>query len=146
MKRRGVPDPKWKSGPTYPEPTSDTHFISEESQGYVWDGFGQDEAEQVEGEPVVVVHERYSCSRDNCDEAETRRLLFTTWTLTDSEMSHIESHVDVPLSEFVYEFGERVDEETIEVEVSGRTIGISVEETITHEAVGKCYGDPHRGI
>lgn len=139
---RGLSDPAWKSGPTYPEPTASEHAIHPEDFGHGgdWDGFGKSEAERVEGVPLVAIQEAATCSRDGCDAMHTRRLLFTTHTLTDDEEARLRSHAfdstDDCLAEHVWSEGERVDIETIEVD----GIGVSVEETVEDEPLGECYG------
>lgn len=67
MGRNRLPDPSWKSGPTYPEPTSSEHAIDPEPAGWDHDGVGRKEAERVDGEALCAVREAYSCSRDGCD-------------------------------------------------------------------------------
>lgn len=67
MGRNRLPDPSWKSGPSYPEPTSSEHAISPEPAGWDHDGVGRKEAERVDGEALCAVREAYSCSRDGCD-------------------------------------------------------------------------------
>ena len=140
---RGLSDPAWKSGPTYPEPTASDHAIHPEDFGHSggdWDGFGVNEAEMVEGVPLVAVQEVATCSRDGCDATHKRRLLFTTHTLTDEEEATLRANAydtsDESLAEYVHEEGERVDIETIEID----GIGVSVEETVENEAEGPCYG------
>jgi len=67
MGRNRLSDPAWKSGPTYPEPTSSEHAIGPEPAGWDHDGVGRKEAERVDGEALCAVREAYSCSRDGCD-------------------------------------------------------------------------------
>jgi hypothetical protein len=139
---RRLSDPAWKSGPTEPEPSASEHAIHPEDfgSGFDFDGFGVDEAEQVEGEPLVTIQEVATCSRDGCDAAHRRRLLFTTHTLTDAEEDAL--HRDAGLSdgavlaEYVHEHAERVDVETIEVDGTH----ITAEQTIEDEPHGACYG------
>lgn len=137
---RGLSDPSWKSGPTYPEPTSDEHALDCEPSGSDWDGFGKSEAEDVEGEPLVALQEYYSCHRDHCDEGMTRRLLFTTYYLTDEAEEALREAAPHDLGEYVWDKGERVDVDTIEVPVEGGVIGVTVEKTIEDDALGPCYG------
>lgn len=66
MRRNKVPDPSWKSGPTYPEPTASEHRLNEESDIEI-DGVGINEAEQIGGEPLCAVREYLSCTREGCD-------------------------------------------------------------------------------
>jgi hypothetical protein len=159
--RGQLSDPAWKSGPKEQKPTSSEHAIHPEDFGHSradWDGFGKAEAESVEGVPLVALQEMATCSRDGCDAAHKRRLLFTTHTLTeeeeralrdsafdvvrpedapqsaDSETRHEVS--DSALAEYVHEEGERVDAETIEVD----GIGISAERIADDEPMGACYG------
>jgi hypothetical protein len=141
--RGRLPDPSWKSGPKEPKPTSSEHAIHPEDFGGApadWDGFGVNEAEQVEGVPLIVLMESATCSRDGCDASHSRRLLFTTHTLTDEGEAALRRHAslstDEGIAEHVWEEGERVDVETIEVD----GIGISVEQTIEDEPHGSCYG------
>jgi hypothetical protein len=147
---RRLSDPAWKSGPTHPEPTSSDHAIAPEDfgcGGFDFDGFGVDEAEQVEGEPLVVIMEQAVCSRDGCDAAHERRLLFTTQPLSDFEKFALGSlsAPDTP-AVYVHEHAERVGPETIEVHVENDNYGaemdvqITAERTIEDEATGSCYG------
>lgn len=144
--RGRLSDPSWKSGPKEPEPSASEHAIHPEDFGAGdWDGFGKSEAEQVEGVPLVTVQEVATCSRDGCDAAHKRRLLFTTHTLTEEEERALRDSAfevsDSALAEYVWEHGERVDIETIEVPVEGGdAIGVSVETTVEDEANGACYG------
>jgi hypothetical protein len=140
MGRGRLSDPSWKSGPSNPEPTSSEHAIHPEDFGQSsadWDGFGVDEAEQVEGEPLVALQEVATCTRDGCDATHKRRLLFTTHTLTDEEEARLHRHSEPHgLNVYVHDHGERVDIETIEVD----GISITVEEIIENEPQRACYG------
>ena len=136
---RRLSDPAWKSGPTHPEPTSSEHGIHPEDFGRNsdWDGFGVDEAEQVEGEPLVAIQEVATCSRDGCDATHKRRLLFTTQPLSDDEKHALDlvSAPDEP-GAYVHEHAERIDMETIEIDETS----ISAEKIIENEPSGPCYG------
>lgn len=68
MRRRGrLPDPSWKSGPTYPEPTDSEHAIDPQPIGHDLDGVGVGEAERIDGAPLLAVREAYVCLREGCD-------------------------------------------------------------------------------
>lgn len=133
-------EPNWKSGPKEQKPTSDEHAIHPEDFGHAradWDGFGKEEAESVEGVPLVALQEMATCSRDGCDAAHKRRLLFTTQPLSDAEKHALDivSGPDEP-GVYVHEHGERVGPETIEVDDTQ----ITAERIIEDEPHGACYG------
>jgi hypothetical protein len=67
MRRNGVPDPSWKSGPPEPRHRHSEHAIDPEPAGHDIDGVGIDEAERIDGEPLCAVREAYGCHRDGCD-------------------------------------------------------------------------------
>jgi len=100
MGRNRLSDPAWKSGPTYPEPTSSEHAIGPEPAGWDHDGVGRKEAERVDGEALCAVREAYSCSRDGCD--------------TDARKDHVYALSDV--SERVQQAASRAIEYTDEPE------------------------------
>jgi hypothetical protein len=138
MRQRGrLPDPSWKSGPKEQKPTSSKHAIDHQPSGEDFDGLGTDEAEMVEGEPLLAIQERTVCHRDGCDAAMKRRLLFTTDPLSDAEIEALEivSGLSEP-SEYVFNNAERIDCETIRVD--GTTI--TAETSVIEEPVGPCHG------
>lgn len=130
--------PTRRTAPTEQTPTDSEHDIHESD--FVdadWDGFGIDEAESVDGEPLVALHESAECARDGCDAAHTRRILFTTEALSDDEKRALDavSGPDDP-RDYVWEHGERVGPRTIEVDGTK----ITAERTIENEPLGPCYG------
>lgn len=135
--RRTLKDPAWKSGPTHPEPTSSEHAIDPQPTDHDVDGFGVDEAEMVEGEPLIALQESHGCGREGCDATHTHRILFTTDTLNEAEMARLDwLRGTDELSSYVYDNHERVDQETIDVD----GIQITAETIETDEATGPCYG------
>lgn len=143
MRRRSIPDPAWKSGPTEPKPTSSSHAIAPEDFAHApfdFDGFGRDEAEAVDGEPLIVIRERVECRREGCDAAHSRSMLFTTHTLGDDDETRLRRDsslsADAALAEHVWEHAERVDVDTIDV----NGVTITPERIIEDEASGPCYG------
>lgn len=140
MRRGRLSDPAWKSGPREPSPTDSEHAIFPEDFEHNptdWDGFGVDEAEMVEGEPLVALQEVAVCTRDGCDATHKRRLLFTTEPLSDAEERALDivSGVDEK-GVYVVENGERIDMETIRVDDTT----ITAEMVIENEPSGPCYG------
>lgn len=146
---RRLSDPAWKSGPKERPPSSSEHALHPSSSGHDFDGFGQDESEMVDGEPLIAIQECRQCARDGCDAREKRRLLFTTEPLSDAEKQALDiARGHDSRSAHVHKNAERVDYETIEV--GGTTI--TAEEIVTDEAKGSCYGrvepdpEPRRGL
>lgn len=139
MGRHRLSDPAWKSGPREPRPTDSEHAIFPEdfAHEFDFDGFGADEVEQVDGEPLITIQEVAVCARDGCDAAHRRRLLFTTEPISDAEKHALElaSGVDEPAA-YVHEHAERIDLETIDV----NDISITAEKIIEDEPSGPCYG------
>jgi hypothetical protein len=135
-------DPSWKSGPVESTPNSSDHAIDPHDFGetYDLDGFGVDEAEIVEGTPLVTIQEASFCSRDGCDAAHWRRFLFTTEGLDDDKENRLRQSVgcedDESLAEYVFDNAERVNIDAIEVD----GITIAAERTVEDEATGGCYG------
>lgn len=159
---RRLSDPSWKSGPPEPKHTHHEHDIDQIPDGQEGDldGFGVEEAEKVEGKPLVAIQERHTCRREGCDASLTRRLLFTTHTLTEREERALDRH-SAPNEPgvFVHENAERVDVESIHVDLSGESldsvensggaessdvvdITISAERIIEDEPHGQCHGVP----
>jgi hypothetical protein len=139
---RRVSDPAWKSGPTYQEPTDSEHDIRPEdfgSGGFDFDGFGVDEAEQVEGDPLIVIQESATCSRDGCDATHTRRLLFTTQPLSDAEEHALDIVSGGEPSAYVWDQAERVGPESIQVDET-RITAETVVTSGNYESKGSCYG------
>lgn len=66
--RRGVPDPKWKSGPPEPKHHHSEHAIRPVGKdAYDIDGVSKREAEQVDGVALVAVREAFYCQREGCE-------------------------------------------------------------------------------
>jgi len=154
-----ISDPAWKSGPPEPTHSHSEHAIYEDDEApYDIDGFGVDEVEMVEGEPLVTIQERRTCHRDGCDASHVRRLLFTTEGLTDAQQRRLERHSGADdLAAYAHERAERIDVETIRVKLSGESpdsvenssddesvdgIPISAERIVEEEPVGQCNGRP----
>jgi len=112
--------------------------MSVEPDGSDWDGFGVDEAERVNGEPLTAIQEVQVCHREGCDATRTRRLLFTTEYLTDEELAALREVAEYDIGEYVWDNGERVDAETIEVD----SVGITGEDTVVDEPPNVCHGRP----
>lgn len=142
LSRRGrqrISDPTWKSGPTHKEPNSSEHAIHSEdfgSGGFDFDGFGVDEAESVEGEPLVTIMEMAVCSRDGCEAVHTRRLLFTTQPLSEDEKYALDAVSGGEVGAYAFDHAERVGPESIEI---GGT-QITAERIIENEPEGQCCG------
>lgn len=134
-----VSDPSWKSGPKERKPTATDHAITEEdfAHAFDFDGFGVNEAEMVDGEPLVAIRESVECHRDGCDAVHRRSLLFTTKPLSDDEKHalRIVSGVDTPAA-YVAHNAERADVETIEVDGTA----ITAEKIVENEPSGSCFG------
>jgi hypothetical protein len=148
---RGLSDPSWKSGPTYPEPTSSEHAIDPEPAGYDHDGVGRDEAERVDGAALCAVREAYSCSRDGCDVSPRRIHVYALSDVSDRLMKiarHAIDYTDDPEEgDFVEFFAVRAqvvdyDEGPIlGFEVGDDTIGyVYPHFTDEHDFGGPCYG------
>lgn len=159
--RHGVPDPGWKSGPSYDEPTSDEHeFEHGQSKNVDWDGFGVDEVEEVDGEPLVVIHTHSSCMRAGCDATMTQRHLFTTKPLHQDKVELLQSASGRDeIGVYVSEHAELVGPNTIEIPIepgidnvdpmishrlTDTTFKISAEKTLTNPPNGACYGSTRR--
>lgn len=140
MGRGTIPDPSWKSGPTYPEPTASEHAIDPQPDGADFDGFGVDEAERVEGEPLVAIQEVHYCARDGCDEGLIRRRLFTTYYLTHEEEEALRDTAGCELAEYVWEHAERTDVETVKIPIDGGPLYITEETSVEDQPHGECYG------
>jgi len=137
---RRLSDPSWKSGPVESKPTASEHAIAPEDFGHSkadWDGFSVDEDEHTDGEPLVALQESVECRRDGCDASHTRRLLFTTNTLSDAEKHALDiaSGSDT-VAELVTFEGERVGPDTISV----NGIKITPETKMENPPSGECYG------
>jgi hypothetical protein len=132
-------EPDWKKGPTYGEPTSTEHAISPEDFGqhFDLDGFGRDEAEMVDGDPLVAIQEVAQCSREGCEAAHRRRLLFTTQPLSEKAQYVLRtvSGPDGP-SAYAFDHATRVGPETIQV----GSMEIQAEHIVDDEPTGACHG------
>lgn len=107
MGRNRLPDPSWKSGPSYPEPTSSEHAIGPEPAGWDHDGVGRDEAERVDGEALCAVREAYSCSRDGCDTDPRRNHVYALSDVSErvqQSARHAIDYTDEPGTEDIVEY------------------------------------------
>lgn len=141
---RRLSDPDWKSGPTYPEPTSSDHDIwSDEPSGEDFDGFGVNEAKSVDGEPLLAIQEVHNCGRDGCDAQLMRRHLFTTEDLTPTEevaLRGVAGDSVELMANYVFENAERIDIDAIEVPLEEGTLIINAEQCIEDAPRGDCFG------
>lgn len=98
-------DPSWKSGPKEPKYSHSDHAIEPDgvSGGFDLDGFGREEVELVEGEPLVTVMEAWYCSREGCDEYLQRRHLYTLQNVEDRTMQILRHAVPYEISEYIWD-------------------------------------------
>lgn len=146
MRRNSVPDPSWKSGPPEPKHTHSDHDIWPEDfgEGDI-DGFGRNEIEEIDGEPLITIQEAAWCGRDGCEAVHTRRLLFTTDPLTDDEVSRLTEAADPDeLGAYAWEHATRIDRDMIEIAMDdGENITVVNETVIEEEPSSTCHGEPH---
>jgi hypothetical protein len=148
MRRRtqtvsGRRTPQPPTSPPEPKPTASEHAFAPEafaSEPADWDGFGKGEVDEVDGIPLVVLYESAECARDGCDYTHTRRMRFTTHTLSDDEETTLRAaahdSTDAALAEYVASYAERTDMETITVD----GIHITAENVEENRPSGPCYG------
>lgn len=148
---RGISDPAWKSGPTYSEPADSEHAIDIEPAGVDIDGVGVDEAEKVDGTPLVATFEMFLCHRDMCDEGEQRRHVYVLEDVPDDVVESVRKRIDwtdSPTEDDVIEYISTnvdvvdYDHAPILGFDDGTELYITPELTITDEAIGPCYGEP----
>jgi hypothetical protein len=146
---RGLSDPSWKKGPTYDKPTDSEHALDIEPAGIDIDGVGVDEAEQVDGTPLVATFETFSCLRDGCDEAEKRRHVYVLEDVPDHEVQIIKSLIgwtDDPTEDDVIDYIAThldvidYDEAPVVGFDDESDVYLTPRLTITDEAHGPCYG------
>lgn len=65
------------TAPPEPKYSHSEHEIHEPC-GYDIDGFGVSEVDKIDGEPLTVVQEAYTCSREFCDHSPSVRYLYGT--------------------------------------------------------------------
>lgn len=143
----GLPDPAWKSGPTIPEPSASEHAfdIHEAPTASDIDGVGVDEAERIDGTPLLAVREVWRCPRDGCDASHRRVHLYR---LEDVDEAHriMASNEAPDRVEFIASHATIVDHDSehpyIGFEVDGDVHGyVGPCETITTDNIrGPCYG------
>jgi hypothetical protein len=150
---RGLKDPAWKSGPTYDKATDSEHALDIEPAGIDIDGVGVDEAERVDGTPLVATFETFSCRRDMCDESEKRRHVYTLESVSDDVKAAARDDIpwtDEPTDEDLVEYiATRVqvvdyDEGPVLGFDDGSELYITPTLTITDKAHGPCYGEADR--
>ena len=137
--------PQPPTSPSYPEPTSSEHSTDYHDTEYDFDGFGVDEDEQTDGEPLIVVQEMFTCLRDGCDAAEYKRHLYTTESASDELLTVIEYAAEYENDVYVWENVEVVDYDEVPiltVEVGEDTFGYMYpEDTVSDgDLSGPCYG------
>jgi hypothetical protein len=143
-------EPNWKSGPTYPEPTSSEHAIDRQPAGYDFDGVRVREAERVDGEPLLAIREAYSCRRDGCEADPSKAHVYalsdvSARTLQIARYAH---PFDQPLTDEIVEFlamnAEIMDYDEgpiIAFEIGDRLVGYAYPHfTDHHDFDGPCYG------
>ena len=146
---RGLSDPSWKSGPTYDKPTDSEHALDIEPAGIDIDGVGVDEAERVDGTPLVATFETFSCRRDMCDEAEKRRHVYVLEDVSDTVIAEVRGKIDwtdeptdEDLIEYIATNVKVVDYDDGPVLGFGKEFDLYLPArlTITDKAHGPCYG------
>jgi len=107
MGRNRLSDPSWKSGPSYPEPTSSEHAIDPQPAGWDHDGVGRKEAERVDGEALCAVREAYSCHRDGCDTDARKDHVYALSDVSERVQQaarHAIDYTDEPATEDIVEY------------------------------------------
>jgi len=146
---RGLKDPAWKSGPAYDKPTDSEHALDIEPAGIDIDGVGVDEAEQLDGTPLIATFEMFTCMRDMCDAGEKRRHVYALEDVPDDVKAAARDDIpwtDEPTDEDLVEYiATRVqvvdyDEGPVLGYDDGSELYLPPRLTITDEAHGPCYG------
>lgn len=148
---RGISDPSWKSGPTYDKPTDSEHALDVEPAGIDIDGVGVDEAERVDGTPIITTQEKFGCLRDMCDESEKRRHIYVLEDVADKVKGEITKGIDWTVTdmdnaivEYIATHCEVVDYDEAPIlgfeGASEDDMYLTPRLTITEEAHGPCYG------
>lgn len=143
-------EPNWKSGPTYPEPTSSEHAIDPMPNGHDIDGVGVNEAERIDGEALCAVREAYSCSREGCDTSPRKDHVYALSDVSERTLQIVRyAHpFDEPLAEEIVEFlATRVevmdydDAPVIAFRIGDQLVGyVYPSFTIEEGFDGPCYG------